>query len=57
MSQRKAQLGGKAVGKMTPLGTESVYKGKYLLQGWTLVLKGTSGRTIIYLRDVQTSIS
>jgi hypothetical protein len=30
---------------MTPLGTRSVYKGNYLSQIWTPVLKGASGRT------------
>jgi hypothetical protein len=30
---------------MTPLGTKSGYKVKYLLQGWTAVLKAASDRT------------
>jgi hypothetical protein len=37
--------GRELLGKFTPLGTKSVYKGKYLSQGWTPVLKGTCGRT------------
>jgi hypothetical protein len=31
-------------GKMTPQGTRSVYKGKYLWQRWTPVLMGASGK-------------
>jgi hypothetical protein len=32
-------------GRMTPLGTESVCKGKYSSPGWMPVLRGASGRT------------
>jgi hypothetical protein len=34
----------KPPGKITVLGTKSVYKGKYLSQRWILVLKGTSDK-------------
>jgi hypothetical protein len=37
--------GRELLGKFTPLGTKSVYKGKHLSQRWTPVLSGASGRT------------
>jgi hypothetical protein len=37
-------LGKKTPGKMTSLNMKSVYKGKYLSQSWTPVLKGAFGR-------------
>jgi hypothetical protein len=55
--EKDIPLEGGAVWKMTPPGTKSVSKEKYLSQGCTPVLKGASGRTHPLLKAFQTSMT